>query len=56
MYPVALYGALPEIAYLAPYGSFLARPAPDEERPLRRPSNRPAGAPREEPEAPRKMP
>ena len=56
MYPVALYGSLPEIAYLAPRGSFLAQPASDEERPLRRPDNRPAGAPQEDPAAPRKMP
>ena len=52
MYPVVLYGSLPEIAYLAPRGSFLARAVPDEERPPRRPNNRPAGAPREDAEAP----
>ena len=52
MYPVVLYGSLPEIAYLAPRGSFLARPAPEEERPSRRPNNRPVGAPREDGETP----
>jgi hypothetical protein len=36
MYPIALYGGLPEIAYLAPRGNFLARRLPDEdERPRR---------------------
>ena len=31
MYPVALYGSLPEIAYLAPRGSFRAHGAVEEE-------------------------
>ena len=31
MYPVALYGSLPEIAYLAPRGSFRAHDAVEEE-------------------------
>ena len=31
MYPVALYGSLPEIAYLAPRGSFAVHPAVEEE-------------------------
>jgi hypothetical protein len=36
MYPIALYGGLPEIAYLAPRGNFLAsRPADEDERPRR---------------------
>lgn len=57
MYPVVLYGPLPEIAYLAPRGRFLARPVPDEERAprglnTRRPNNPPAGALREDSEAP----
>lgn len=36
MYPIALYGGLPEIAYLAPRGNFLApRMADEDERPRR---------------------
>ena len=36
MYPIALYGGLPEIAYLAPRGNFLAPRRDDEdERPRR---------------------
>ena len=36
MYPIALYGGLPEIAYLAPRGNFLApRLADEDERPQR---------------------
>ena len=36
MYPIALYGGLPEIAYLAPRGNFLApRTADEDERPRR---------------------
>jgi len=36
MYPIALYGGLPEIAYLAPRGNFLApRLADEDERPRR---------------------
>ena len=31
MYPVALYGPLPEIAYLAPRGSFRVHEAEEEE-------------------------
>jgi len=31
MYPVALYGALPEIAFLAPRGSFRVHGAVEEE-------------------------
>jgi hypothetical protein len=31
MYPVALYGSLPEIAYLAPRGSFRVHGAVEEE-------------------------
>jgi len=42
MYPIALYGGLPEIAYLAPRGNFQApRLADEDERPRR------AGAPRD---------
>jgi hypothetical protein len=33
MYPIALYGSLPEIAYLAPRGSFRAPQLADEEPP-----------------------
>lgn len=59
MYPVALYGSLPEIAYLAPRGSFMARPAADAERPprqsARRASDHPPAATRDEAEAPRTM-
>lgn len=36
MYPIALYGGLPEIAYLAPRGNFLAPRLTDEEPPSRR--------------------
>ena len=44
MYPVALYGSLPEIAYLAPRGSFRIHDAVEEERAPR--SDRPRrGAP-----------
>ena len=35
MYPVALYGSLPEIAYLAPRGSFRVHGAVEEEPTLR---------------------
>ena len=36
MYTIALYGGLPEIAYLAPRGNFLApRMADEDERPRR---------------------
>jgi len=31
MYPIALYGGLPEIAYLAPRGNFLAPRMADED-------------------------
>jgi hypothetical protein len=40
MYPIALYGGLPEIAYLAPRGSFLAPRLADEEPPSRRTGER----------------
>jgi hypothetical protein len=30
MYPIALYGGLPEVAYLAPRGNFLAPRLADE--------------------------
>jgi hypothetical protein len=33
MYPVALYGSLPEMAYLAPRGNFMTQPPAEEERP-----------------------
>ena len=36
MYPIALYGGLPEIAYLAPRGNFRAPGLADEEPPSRR--------------------
>jgi hypothetical protein len=36
MYPIALYGGLPEIAYLAPRGSFQTPRLADEEPPSRR--------------------
>jgi hypothetical protein len=36
MYPIALYGSLPEIGYLAPRGSFLAPRLADDEPPSRR--------------------
>ena len=39
MYPVAIYGPLPEIAYLAPRGSFRVRGTVEEEPTLR--SDRP---------------
>ena len=42
MYPVALYGSLPEIAYLAPRGSFRVHGAVEEEPTLR--SDRPRSA------------
>jgi len=45
MYPIALYGGLPEIAYLAPRGNFLApRLADEEERPRRTGKERDAAA------------
>jgi hypothetical protein len=36
MYPIALYGGLPEIAYLAPRGNFLAPRLADEDERSRR--------------------
>ena len=51
MYPIALYGGLPEIAYLAPRGNFLApRMADEDERPRRTREQRDA-APRDAPTA-----
>ncbi|HSY88760.1 MAG TPA: hypothetical protein VLA85_19505 [Verrucomicrobiae bacterium] len=45
MYPIALYGGLPEVAYLAPRGNFLApRLADEEERPRRTGKERDASA------------
>ena len=45
MYPIALYGGLPEVAYLAPRGNFLApRLADEEERPRRSGKERDAAA------------
>jgi hypothetical protein len=45
MYPIALYGGLPEIAYLAPRGNFLAqRLAEDDEPPRRAGEDRDAAA------------
>ena len=46
MYPIALYGGLPEIAYLAPRGNFRApRLADEEERPRGTGKERDAAAP-----------
>ena len=42
MYPVALYGSLPEIAFLAPRGSFRVHGAVEKEPTLR--SDRPRRA------------
>jgi hypothetical protein len=47
MYPVALYGSLPEIAYLAPRGSFRVRAAVEEE-PIPRSDRRRRTAPIED--------
>jgi hypothetical protein len=45
MYPIALYGGLPEVAYLAPRGNFLTpRLAEEEERPRRTGKERDASA------------
>jgi hypothetical protein len=45
MYPIALYGGLPEVAYLAPRGNFLTpRLADEEERPRRTGKERDASA------------
>ena len=45
MYPIALYGGLPEIAYLAPRGNFRAQRLVDEdERPRRTGEERDAAA------------
>jgi hypothetical protein len=41
MYPVALYGSLPEIAYLVPCGNFMTHPPAEEERPRRPPGRSP---------------
>ena len=54
MYPIALYGSLPEIAYLVPRGSFLV-PRTVEEVPAS-PSDRPRRAAQRRGEKPEALP